>query len=152
VKTPLSIRARLIWGAFAVLLVFLAGAGWAVQQAYLDSLRAQRFARLQTTIYLLMAGAELNTQGALVMPAALAEPRLSLPASGLYANIANPDQGEKWRSSSSLGIILPFQRDHLGSCQGETGRCTFERRNVNSHPDNRLAVTDDKCRFLANGW
>jgi len=109
VKTPLSIRARLIWGAFAVLLVFLAGAGWAVQQAYLDSLRAQRFARLQTTIYLLMAGAELNTQGALVMPGTLAEPRLSLPASGLYATITIPDQGEKWQSSSSLGLTLPFQ-------------------------------------------
>ena len=120
-KTPLSIRARLIWGAFAVLLVFLAGAGLAVQQAYLDSLRAQRFARLQTTIYLLMAGAELNAQGALVMPAALAEPRLSLPASGLYANIVNPDQGEKWQSSSSLGITLPFQRNQaLGHWHFET--------------------------------
>jgi two-component system sensor histidine kinase PhoQ len=110
VKTPLSIRARLIWGAFIVLLVFLAGAGWAVQQAYVDSVRAQRFARLQTTIYLLMAGAELNAQGALVMPATLAEPRLSLPASGLYANIANLDKNEEWQSSSTLGLTPPFQR------------------------------------------
>lgn len=109
-KTPLSIRARLIWGAFLVLLVFLAGAGWAVQQAYVDSVRAQRFARLQTTIYLLMAGAELNVQGALVMPATLAEPRLSLPASGLYANIANLDKNEEWQSSSTLGLNPPFQR------------------------------------------
>jgi two-component system, OmpR family, sensor histidine kinase PhoQ len=111
VKTPLSIRARLVWGAFAVLLVFLAGAGWAVQQAYSDSLRAQRFARLQTTIYLLMAGTELNAQGMLVMPAALAEPRLSVPASGLYATVANPDHGEKWQSSSSLGLTLPSLRN-----------------------------------------
>lgn len=109
-KTPLSIRARLIWGAFGVLLVFLAGAGWAVQQAYVDSVRAQRFARLQTTIYLLMAGAELNAQGVLVMPATLAEPRLSLPASGLYANIANLDKNEEWQSLSTLGLNPPFQR------------------------------------------
>lgn len=109
-KTPLSIRARLIWGAFGVLLVFLAGAGWAVQQAYVDSVRAQRFARLQTTIYLLMAGAELNAQGTLVMPATLAEPRLSLPTSGLYANIANLDKNEEWQSSSTLGLNPPFQR------------------------------------------
>ena len=95
-KTPQSIRARLVWGAALVLLAFLAGAGSAVQQAYADSLRAARFARLQTTIYLLMAGAELDAQGSLVMPPTLAEPRLALPASGLYANIANLDQHEEW--------------------------------------------------------
>lgn len=109
-RTPLSIRARLIWGAFLVLLVFLAGAGWAVQQAYVDSVRAERFARLQTTIYLLMAGTELNAQGKLVMPDSLAEPRLSLPASGLYANIANLEKNEEWQSSSTLGLSPPFQR------------------------------------------
>lgn len=109
-KTPLSIRARLVWGAALVLLAFLAGAGWAVQQAYADSVRAARYARLQTTVYLLMAGAELNTQGSLVMPAALAEPRLSLPASGLYANIANLNNSQEWQSSSTLGLNPPFQR------------------------------------------
>jgi len=109
-KSPLSIRARLVWAAFAVLLVFLAGAAWAVQQAFVDSVRSQRFARLQTTVYLLMAGAELNAQGALVMPAAPAEPRLSLSASGLYANIANPDRSEEWQSPSTLGLDLPFVR------------------------------------------
>ncbi|MHB1200982.1 MAG: ATP-binding protein [Polaromonas sp.] len=109
-KARLSIRARLVFGAALVLLAFLAGAGWAVQQAYADSVRAARFARLQTTIYLLMAGAELNATGSLVMPAALAEPRLSLPASGLYANIANLDKNEEWQSSSTLGLDPPFQR------------------------------------------
>ncbi|MBE0474964.1 ATP-binding protein [Rhodoferax sp.] len=109
-KPPLSIRARLVWAAFAVLLVFLAGAGWAVQQAFAESLRSQRFARLQTTIYLLIAGAELNARGTLVMPATLAEPRLSLPDSGLYANIANPEKNEEWQSSSTLGLDPPFVR------------------------------------------
>lgn len=106
----LSIRARLVWGAALVLLAFLAGAGWAVQQAHADSVRAARFARLQTTVYLLMAGAELNANNSLVMPATLAEPRLSLPASGLYASIANADTGEQWQSPSTLGLNPPFQR------------------------------------------
>ena len=109
-KPPLSIRARLVWGAALVLLAFLAAAGWAVQQAYADSVRAARFARLQTTVYLLMAGAELSDKGSLVMPAAFAEPRLSLPASGLYANIANMDKSEEWQSLSTLGLNPPFQR------------------------------------------
>lgn len=120
-KPPLSIRARLLWGAALVLLAFLAAAGWAVQQAYADSVRSARFARLQTTVYLLMAGAELNTGGSLVMPAALAEPRLSLPASGLYANIANLDKGEEWQSQSTLGLDPPFQRRlNVGQWQFDT--------------------------------
>jgi two-component system sensor histidine kinase PhoQ len=104
VRPPLSIRARLGLGAALVLLAFLAGAGWAVQQAHADSVRAARFARLQTTVYLLMAGTELNARGSLLMPAALAEPRLSLPASGLYANIANLDNNQEWQSLSTLGL------------------------------------------------
>jgi two-component system sensor histidine kinase PhoQ len=110
VKAPLSIRSRLVAGGFLVLLAFLAFAGWAVQQAYADSLRTQRFARLQTTVYLLMAGAELDATGSLVMPPSLAEPRLSLLGSGLYANVSNLDKGEEWQSASTVGLNLPFQR------------------------------------------
>ena len=109
IKTPLSIRARLTWGGMGVLLAFLAAAGWAVQQAFEDSVQAARFARLQTTIYLLIAGAELDPQGALLIPMTLAEPQLSLPASGLYAQIANPMRHETWQSASSVGLALPFQ-------------------------------------------
>lgn len=109
-KSPLSIRTRLVGGAFLVLLAFLAFAGWAVQQAYADSLRTQRFARLQTTVYLLMAGAELDAAGSLVMPPSLAEPRLSLLGSGLYANVSNLDKSEEWQSASTVGLNLPFQR------------------------------------------
>jgi len=105
-----SIRARLVLGAALVLLAFLAGAGLAVQQAHADSVRAARFAKLQSTVYLLMAGAELDAKGSLVMPAALAEPRLTLPASGLYANIANVSKSEEWQSASTLGLNPPFVR------------------------------------------
>lgn len=119
-KNPLSIRTRLVWGAALVLLAFLAGAAWAVQQAYVASVQAERFARLQTTVYLLMAGAELDATGALAMPAALAEPRLSLPSSGLYASIANMRKGEMWQSSSSVGLDLPFHTEQ------QTGQWRFE--------------------------
>lgn len=112
-KNPASIRARLIWGAALVLLAFLAGTGWTVQQAYSDSVLAQRYSRLQTTVYLLMAGAELDTGGALQMPATLAEPKLSLPMSGLYASIANLNNGQQWQSASTLDRALPFQRSQL---------------------------------------
>ena len=63
-----SIRSRLIVGATAMLVAFVAAAGLAVQQAHADSVRAARFARLQGTVYLLLAGAELDAAGVLVMP------------------------------------------------------------------------------------
>jgi len=94
-----SIRTRLILGATLVLVVFLAGAGWAVQRAHADSVLAQHHARLQTTIYLLMAAAELDDTGALQMPAALAEPRLSMPDSGLVALISDHNGRTLWQSA-----------------------------------------------------
>lgn len=105
-----SIRARLILGAALVLLSFMAVAGVALQRAYDESVRASHFARLQGTVYLLLAGAEVDAAGALVMPAQLAEPRLSLPGSGLYASILNVNRGEAWQSASAVGTAAPFQR------------------------------------------
>jgi len=105
-----SIRARLMLGAALVLMAFVAGAGLAVQRAHADSVRAARFAQLQSTVYLLLAGAELDAGGMLVMPAAFPEPRLSLPGSGLYASIVNLARHEEWRSASSVGMSPPFQR------------------------------------------
>jgi two-component system sensor histidine kinase PhoQ len=106
-----SIRARLVIGATVVLVAFVAGAGVAVQRAHEDSVRAARFAQLQSTVYLLLAGAELDDGGALVMPPSFPEPRLSLPASGLYANVVNVAKREQWRSPSTVGVSPPFVRD-----------------------------------------
>jgi two-component system, OmpR family, sensor histidine kinase PhoQ len=109
-RLDLSIRARLILGAALVLVAFLTFAGAALQRAHADSVRAAHFARLQGTVYLLLAGAEVDAAGALVMPADFAEPRLSLPGSGLYASILNVNRREAWQSGSSVGVSPPFQR------------------------------------------
>ncbi len=106
-----SIRGRLTLGATTVLIAFVAGAGWAVQRAHEDSVRTARFAQLQGTVYLLLAGADLDERGALVIPPSFPEPRLSLPGSGLYANIVNVARREQWQSPSTLGISPPFMRD-----------------------------------------
>ncbi len=112
-----SIRARLLLGAALVLVAFMAGAGLAVQRAHADSVRAVHFGRLQSTIYLLLARAELDANGALVMPFGFAEPRLSLPQSGLYASIWNVNRGEQWRSPSTLNIAPPFRREGVQTGQ-----------------------------------
>jgi two-component system sensor histidine kinase PhoQ len=106
-----SLRARLMLGAALMLIVFIAGAGAAVQRAHEESVRAARFARLQGTVYLLLAAAEVDAGGVLVMPAAFPEPRLSLPGSGLYASIVNVARNTTWRSRSALGVEAPLLRD-----------------------------------------
>ncbi len=110
-RGPDSIRGRLMVGATVVLIAFVASAGWAVQRAHEQSVRTARFAQLQGTVYLLLAGAELDEHGALVLPPSFPEPRLSLPGSGLYANIVNVVRREDWQSPSSVGIQPPFLRD-----------------------------------------
>ena len=109
-KVGHSIRSRLLLGAALVLLAFLTGAGLAVQRANAESVRGAYFARLQSNVYLLLATAELDSSGALVMPPEFAEPRLSLPGSGLYAGIYNVQRDEQWQSASVLGIQPAFQR------------------------------------------
>ena len=120
-KAGYSIRARLLLGAALVLLAFMAGAGLAVQRAHEDSVRMVHFGRLQSTIYLLLAAAELDAGGALVMPPEFAEPRLSLPGSGLYAGIYNVLRSDQWQSASTLGLQPPFRRSlQPGQWRSET--------------------------------
>lgn len=102
-------------------MAFVAGAGLAVQRAHADSVRTARFAQLQSTVYLLLAGAELDAGGKLIMPAAFPEPRMSLPGSGLYSNIVNVARREEWQSASSVGISPPFERSvAVGQWRSET--------------------------------
>lgn len=103
-----SIRARLVLGAALVLVAFVAAAGWVVQRAHADGVRSAHFAQLQGTVYLLLAGAEVDAAGALQMPAAFPEPRLSLPGSGLIARVRNPARGEEWRSPSAVATRASF--------------------------------------------
>ncbi len=106
-----SIRARLILGATLVLIAFIAAAGWAVQRAHADSVRAAHFARLQGTVYLMLAGTEVDAGGALVMPPSFPEARLSLPGSGLYASVRNVARDTVWLSPSTVTVRPPFLRD-----------------------------------------
>ncbi|MBV8660027.1 MAG: GHKL domain-containing protein [Burkholderiales bacterium] len=103
-----AIRTRLILGAAIVLAAFLAGAGYALERAFAESVRDARYARLQGDVYQLMAAAELDEDGGLVMPPSLAEPRFSLPGSGLYGNVKNPNRQESWQSASTISQSLAF--------------------------------------------
>lgn len=156
----LSIRARLHWGASAVLLTFFCLAGLAVQGVYSEHLRNSHFERLHSAIYMLIAITELDAKGRLALPNSIAEPLLSVPHSGLYAQIDNPTQRELWRSPSSQSLPqLPLSSLQTGVWQHRTLRLAGRdylsteyqvRWNIGQQSQNlRFMVLEDTQRFAA---
>ncbi len=102
----MSLRARLLVSAAAVLTLFVLLTSLALERAVRDAVLSAREDRLQAQVFLLMAAAE-EAEGRLVFPKALAEARLSLPDSGLYAQVLDGLGDPIWRSRSALGASAP---------------------------------------------
>jgi len=102
-----SLSTRVALSAGIVLAIFIALSAFALERAFRDSARSVRQERLLAQVYLLMAAAEVDTQGALVISGGSPEPRLDLPGSGLYAAIQDRDGNEVWRSRSALSVAPP---------------------------------------------
>ncbi|MDZ7844365.1 MAG: hypothetical protein U5K99_06160 [Anaerolineales bacterium] len=98
-----SLQTRLTLAVGAILAVFLALAGIALERAFRQSVGAGMRHSLEARVYLLLGAAEVDADGTLAMPATLAEPRLGTPDSGLYAAIRDDAGRMLWRSESSLG-------------------------------------------------
>lgn len=105
-----SLHARVLIAASLVLAAFLGLTGLVLDRAFKDSVEAASKERLQAYVYALLAVAEVNAKGSMVVLKPLAEPRFSLPGSGLYAEIRSPDGTRHWRSLSLLGITLDYSR------------------------------------------
>ena len=102
-----SLSLRVALSAGIVLVIFIALSAFALERAFRDSARSVRQERLLAQVYLLMAAAEVDTAGTLVIPGGSPEPRLDLPGSGLYARIQDRDGSEVWRSRSALSVMPP---------------------------------------------
>jgi two-component system, OmpR family, sensor histidine kinase PhoQ len=109
-----SLSRRLALIAACVLAAFLGLVGSVLDRAYRVSLENGVREKLQVQVYLLLGAAELDDQGHLVMPEVLAEPRLSSPASGLYASIAAGSGATLWQSLSSTGHRIPYPTTAIG--------------------------------------
>lgn len=108
----MSLRARVVASAAAVLAVFILLTSLALERAFRDTAESSREERLLAQIFLLMAAAEAENDG-LVFPDALAEARFSLPGSGLYARVFDMSNRLVWESASALGIPEPSPMDLL---------------------------------------
>lgn len=102
-----SLTTRVAVGAGIVLAVFIALSALALERAFSESARAVRQERLLAQVYLLMAAAEVDTQGKLTLGSGAMEPSLDLPGSGLYAAVLDGAGEVIWRSRSHLSINGP---------------------------------------------
>ena len=98
-----SLHSRLLLVASLVLAGFLGVTGLALDKAFRDSAEAATQERLQSYIYALLAAADEDSDGRMVPPRELPEPRFSKPDSGLYAIITRQDTGPLWQSGSLTG-------------------------------------------------
>ncbi|MCG6896103.1 MAG: GHKL domain-containing protein [Thiocapsa sp.] len=102
----MSLRARVVASAAAVLAVFIVLTSLALENAFRDTAQSAREERLLAQIFLLMAAAEADHDG-LVFPETLAEARFSLPGSGLYARVFDSTDRLVWESNSAVGVPEP---------------------------------------------
>lgn len=124
----ISLNARIGLGAGLVLTVFVVLTALALDRAFQQSGRDAMRERLLGQTYILMAAAELDPEGRLLMPAQLTEARFNLPESGLYAAIAVDGGEPAWRSASSAGLHPPF------NLSADPGEHFAERRGTDNKP------------------
>jgi two-component system sensor histidine kinase PhoQ len=104
-RRPFSLRLRLILLATAFLIVALGLVGMALNTANYRSTVSSLQARMESYVYLILAAAEVDEKGRLIMQQDLGDPRLSQPGSGIYAHVHGAE--DHWNSPSALGLDLP---------------------------------------------
>jgi len=106
-----SLSSRLLISV-SVLLLFFFGATIAVlDRAFTEAGEQARQDILDGHLIALLAAAEPDDSGRLVMPDRLREPRLGRVGSGLYAELRDLDGTVLWRSRSALGLAVPVGAD-----------------------------------------
>jgi two-component system sensor histidine kinase PhoQ len=103
-----SIHLRLLLAASLVLTAFFGLTGLSLDRAFRYAAEEALKAKLQSSIYALLAAAVEDERGRMTLPDNLTDPRFNLPDSGLYAEVAGPRVGYQWRSASLVGRSLDF--------------------------------------------
>jgi two-component system sensor histidine kinase PhoQ len=105
-----SLHSRLLLAASLVLAGFLGVTGVALDEAFRASARASLQDRLQSYVYTMLAAADEDNRGRMVLPDDLPEPRFAKPDSGLYAMVMDGAGHTVWRSHSLTGRDIDFAR------------------------------------------
>ncbi len=104
-KLNLSLTNRQLIAVTLVLSAFLGISAFSLFNAFAGSAETAQKQRLLNYVYTLLTAAEISHDGKLHMQESLAEPKFSIPNSGLYAQITS---GNKivWQSPSAIGLFL----------------------------------------------
>jgi len=103
----MSLNLRIILSATLVLVIFVTLTAVTLERAFRDSAESAQRDRLTSELYALMAAAEVDERGQLLMPSHELDALLGLPSSGVYAQITDHTGHVLWQSSSALGTEPP---------------------------------------------
>ncbi|MDH3619863.1 MAG: ATP-binding protein [Gammaproteobacteria bacterium] len=102
-----SLSSRLLLSVSVLLLFFFGATIFVLDRAFTEAGEQARQDILDGHIIALLAAAEPDDYGKLVMPERLREPRFQRVDSGLYAELRHFDGPLVWRSRSTLGLDIP---------------------------------------------
>jgi two-component system sensor histidine kinase PhoQ len=103
-----SLHGRLLVAATLALAAFLGTTGVALYEAFRESGEQAMRERLEGYVYALLAAADEDRQGRMLLPEAVPDPRFSNPDSGIYAVVEDRDGEFQWRSPSLTGRTGDF--------------------------------------------
>lgn len=103
-----SLSARLLLAVSLLLLVFFGATIGVLEVAFRDAGEQAQEDILDGQLMALLAAAEPNEAGELLMPPDLPEPRFGTIGSGLYASLSDAGSEPVWQSRSLLGLDVPF--------------------------------------------
>ncbi len=103
-----SLSARLLVSISLLLVLFFGATIVVLDLAFREAGEQAQEDILDTQLMALIAEAEPNADGELVMPPDLSEPDFSNLGSGLYGALADETDAPVWTSRSSLGLNVPY--------------------------------------------
>jgi len=110
-RKPPSLLLRLSLSALVVVLLALGLIGLSVDRAFRAAEQTALRERLESAVFAVLAGLEVESGGGLTWEGAPADSRLTQPQSGLYAGVYSA--GDAWYSPSSIGIEVPVAQQSV---------------------------------------
>ena len=105
----LSLNARILIAATAILIAFFGLAGIALDNSYRTSSEGALIKRLEVQVYALVALAAIDEQGNVYIPDMVPDTSFQIFSPDTYARITDPNGRIIWSSPTPVGINVPYK-------------------------------------------